>query len=99
MGVTAGRRVDREDPIWGGPSSFLSMVEERSPRGPTRTIELPEDLVRELAERIRGSSFESVDAFVTFVLARLTDEPSGTAFSEEDERHLKERLRSLGYID
>ena len=75
------------------------MGDARSPRGPTKSVELPEDLVQELAERIRGSSFESVDAFVTFVLSRLTEEPSGTAFSEDDERHLKERLRSLGYID
>ena len=71
----------------------------QSPRAPTKSIELPEDLVRDLEERIRGSSFESVDAFVTFVLSRLTEEHSGAAFSEDDERHLKERLRSLGYID
>jgi len=97
--VTAEKRARREDPIWEDPCSGPTMAEERSVRGPTRSIQLPEDLFRELTERIQGSSFESVDAFVTFVLARLTDEPSGTAFSEEDERQLKERLRSLGYID
>jgi Arc/MetJ-type ribon-helix-helix transcriptional regulator len=68
-------------------------------QGPVRSIELPEDLARALADRIKGSSFESVDAFVSFVLARLLEEPGDSAFSEEDERHLKERLRSLGYID
>ncbi len=52
-----------------------------------------------VSARIRGSSFESVDAFVTFVLARLIEGTSESAFSEEDERRLKERLRSLGYID
>jgi Arc/MetJ-type ribon-helix-helix transcriptional regulator len=64
-----------------------------------RSIQLPEDLVAAVAERIRGTSFESVDAFVAFVLARLTEERGEVAFSEEDERRLKERLRSLGYID
>lgn len=70
-----------------------------SPRGSTRSVQLPEEIVQAIAARIRGSSFDSVDAFVTFVLARLLEEPGEPAFSEEDERHLKERLRSLGYID
>ncbi len=65
----------------------------------TRSIELPQELVDAIAARIRGSSFKSVDAFVTFVLARLTEGASDSPFSEEDERRLKDRLRSLGYID
>ena len=67
--------------------------------GRTRTIELPEELVNAIASRLQGSAFESVDAFVAFVLARLLDRPGDSPFSEEDERFLRERLRSLGYID
>jgi hypothetical protein len=67
--------------------------------GGSRTIHISEDVARLLEERIKGSSFESVDAYVTFVLARLAEQTGETAFSEEDERLLKERLRSLGYID
>lgn len=66
---------------------------------PTRAVQLPEEVARALEERIRGSSFGSIDAFVTFVLARLLEQTGETAFSEEDEKALKERLRSLGYID
>ncbi|HTT14209.1 MAG TPA: CopG family transcriptional regulator [Thermoplasmata archaeon] len=66
---------------------------------PLRTVRIPEEVVRALERRMRGSSFESVDAFVAFVLARLAEEPGAGAFSAEDEQHLKERLRSLGYID
>jgi hypothetical protein len=66
---------------------------------PARPIRLPDDLVRAIEARIRGSSFDTVDAFVAFVLSRLLEEPGDPAFSEEDERQLKERLRSLGYID
>jgi Arc/MetJ-type ribon-helix-helix transcriptional regulator len=66
---------------------------------PTRVVRLPEAIARDVEERIRGSSFGSVDAFVTFVLARLLEQTGDTAFSEEDEKALKERLRSLGYID
>jgi Arc/MetJ-type ribon-helix-helix transcriptional regulator len=65
----------------------------------TRTIRLPEELARAIEGRIRGSGFASVDAFVEFVLARLLEQPGEGGFSEEDERTLKERLRSLGYID
>jgi len=75
------------------------MTERPPDDGPTRTIALPEEIVRAIETRIRGSSFETVDAFVAFVLARLIEASSESPFSEEDERHLKERLRSLGYID
>ena len=64
-----------------------------------RSVQLPEELVAALEDRFRGSAFDSVDAFIEFVLARLLDEPGSTGFSEEEERSLKERLRSLGYID
>ncbi|HTZ61188.1 MAG TPA: CopG family transcriptional regulator [Thermoplasmata archaeon] len=65
----------------------------------TRTIQIPEEVARDLERRIQGSSFGSIDAFVSFVLARLTDETHDAVFSEADEKALKERLRSLGYID
>jgi Arc/MetJ-type ribon-helix-helix transcriptional regulator len=64
-----------------------------------RDVRIPEEVARALEERIRGSSFGSIDAFITFVLARLLEQSGETTFSEEDEKALKERLRSLGYID
>ncbi len=64
-----------------------------------RTVHIPEETAVGLEARIRGSGFQSVDAFVAFVLARLLETPGEVPFSEEDERRLKERLRSLGYID
>ncbi len=66
---------------------------------PARTIQLPAELVEAIERRIQGSSFETADAFVAFVLARLLERTDPGAFSEEDERILRERLRSLGYID
>ncbi|MGI0130068.1 MAG: CopG family transcriptional regulator [Thermoplasmata archaeon] len=65
----------------------------------SHVVHLPEEVARAIEERIRGSSFGSVDEFVTFVLARLLEGSGETAFSEADEKALKERLRSLGYID
>jgi hypothetical protein len=66
---------------------------------PNRTVTIPEETAAALEARIRGTGFESIDAFVAFVLARLLETPGEVPFSEEDERKLKERLRSLGYID
>lgn len=60
---------------------------------------ISEELAQLIEQRIGQSGFVSIDAFVGFVLARLLDTPSDLPFSEEDERRLKERLRSLGYID
>jgi len=75
------------------------VAESPVPSPSMRTVQLPEELVAALAERVRGTSFDSVDAFIAFVLARLLDQPGATGFTEEEERSLRERLRSLGYID
>ena len=64
-----------------------------------RSLSIPEETAAGIEARIRGSGFRSVDAFVAFVLARLLERSGEVPFSEEDERRLKERLRSLGYID
>jgi hypothetical protein len=71
-----------------------------NPPGGVRAVRLPEEVVRALEERMKGSSFHSVDELIAFILGRLVDHaPGDTVFSEDDERELKERLRSLGYID
>ncbi len=67
--------------------------------GDERTVRLPEEIARALEDRMRGSSFASLDEFVSFILGRLLDRPGEGGFSPEDERVLRDRLRSLGYID
>ncbi len=84
-----------DEPMTGrAPSAGSSMASSDAV-----TVHLPPDLAEAIARRIAGTGFSSVDAFVAFVLARLLENPSTEPFSEEDERKLKERLRSLGYID
>ncbi|HXQ94055.1 MAG TPA: CopG family transcriptional regulator [Thermoplasmata archaeon] len=70
-----------------------------TPPAKRRTITIPEDVAQGIDERIRNTGFASTDAFVEFVLARLLESTGEIPFSAEDERRLKERLRSLGYID
>ncbi len=65
----------------------------------TRTVQIPEEVARAMEARIAGSGFRTVDEFVSFVLARLAEQPGSEPFSADDERSLRERLRSLGYID
>jgi hypothetical protein len=75
------------------------MTSPSAPSDATRTVKIPEDVARQLERKLTQTSFGSLDAFVSFILARLAESPSETPFSEEEERQLRERLRSLGYID
>ena len=65
----------------------------------SRSVKIPEEVARQLEKKLSHTSFASLDDFISFVLARLAESPSETPFSEEEERQLRERLRSLGYID
>jgi hypothetical protein len=69
------------------------------PSSEGKSIRIPIELADQLARRIEGSGFSTIDEFAAFVLARLLEEPATEPFSEEDERRVRERLRSLGYID
>ena len=75
------------------------MPSSNAPSEATRTVKIPEDVARQLERKLSQTSFGSLDAFVSFILARLAESPSETPFSEDEERQLRERLRSLGYID
>ena len=65
------------------------------------TISIPTPLANKIRERIKGTGFTSVSSYTTYVLRQIisTDEPREEAFSKEDEERIKERLRSLGYLD
>ncbi len=64
-----------------------------------RVVRIPEEVALRLERRLSRTSFPTLDEFVTYVLARVSDSPSDPPFSEAEERRLKEKLRSLGYID
>lgn len=67
----------------------------------TATIAIPKSVHDRIQERMKGSGFRSVDDFVAFVLARLLESPaqSGEPLSAQDEGRVRDRLKSLGYID
>jgi Arc/MetJ-type ribon-helix-helix transcriptional regulator len=63
-------------------------------------VEISEKIYVEIERRVKESSeFKSAEEYITFVLEEvLKDEEEETAFSEEDEEKVKERLRGLGYL-
>ena len=65
-----------------------------------KTLSIPEPLHRKVEEVIEGTGFNSVSAFVAYILRQIVTENEGSAtFSKEDEEKVKTRLRALGYIE
>ncbi len=68
------------------------------------TISIPSTLFKKLKARIKGTGFTSVSSYVIYVMREIiTDKEEGlqqrNPFTEEDEKRVKDRLRSLGYLD
>ena len=71
----------------------------------TTTISIPKPLFEKIKKRCEGTGFNSVSSFITYVMRQVlsnveSDENQPKkAFSEGDEKKVKERLRSLGYLE
>ena len=69
------------------------------------TVSIPITLFKKIQERIQETGFSSVSEYVTYVLREIFAEEEKThqkkeqAFSPEDEKRVKDRLRALGYLD
>ena len=65
-----------------------------------KTLSIPAPLHEKVTELIQGTGFHSVSAFVTFVLGQIvSEEKKQEPFDREMEERIKERLRSLGYLN
>ncbi len=67
------------------------------------TVSIPKQLAEKIEGRIEDTGFNSVSSYVTYVLrevlSSLEEEKKEEVFSKEEEEKVKERLRSLGYLD
>lgn len=64
------------------------------------TVSVPTSLYKKIEEKIQGTEFTSVPAYIVFVLNEvISDNEEREEFNEGDEIVIKERLKSLGYID
>ena len=72
----------------------MNMANETNPH---RDVRLPVHLYDAAEQLIKGTRFETVDAFVAFVLQELTSRDS-TKFEEQERKVIEARLRDLGYL-
>ncbi len=66
------------------------------------TISIPTPLAEKIKKRIKGTGFTSLSYYVTYVLREIISgekEGSEEAFTKEDEKKVRERLRALGYLE
>lgn len=64
------------------------------------TVSIPIFLFDKVKERIGRSGFPSVSAYVAYVLREiLSEKAENDPFTSADSEKVKNRLRSLGYID
>ena len=66
------------------------------------TVSIPKPLYEKIQGRIKDTGFTSVSDYVTYVLRQVIselEEDQEEPFTREDEEKVKERLRSLGYIE
>ncbi len=67
------------------------------------TVSIPVQLIEKIKEKIKGTGFTSVSAYVTYVLrevlSSLEMEEKKEVFTKDEEEKVKEKLRALGYLD
>lgn len=72
-------------------------------REETRTVELPERIVDRVEERVPRTEFDSAAEYITYVmeevLYRVEQETDDEDFEPVDEEEVKNRLKSLGYLN
>ncbi len=60
-------------------------------------VNIPKELFEKIVEKISGTSFASVEAYV---VSKLENEfPAEPVYTKEEEDLIRERLRRLGYIE
>lgn len=68
-------------------------------KGEKKTVFLPTELYSKIEERVKATDFGSVDEYVQFVLEEVVKEKEEErAFSEDEEKEVKKRLKDLGYL-
>ena len=66
------------------------------------TVSLPIPLIDKIKERIKGTGFNSVSSYVSFVLREIfssTDKSSNGIMNKKHREEIVNRLKKLGYLD
>jgi len=64
------------------------------------SISIPAELYEQIQRRVSLShgEFKDVEEYVEFVLREILKGESNSKYTTEEERQVKERLKSLGYL-
>lgn len=69
----------------------------------TKALDLGEELVSRVEGRLSRTEFDTVEAYVTYVLEEVLSQVEADTEDEDfqavDEAQVKDRLRSLGYLN
>lgn len=69
----------------------------------TEPVEIPADLLARIEERVSYTEFDSASEYIEYtmkeVLYHVEQETADEDFEEVDEQEVRDRLRSLGYLD
>lgn len=70
---------------------------------PTRSVELPERIVSRVENRLPRTEWNDPEEYITYVLEevlyRVEKETEDDDFEPVDEEEVKDRLKSLGYLN
>ena len=73
-----------------------------SQRGERRSLDLPGEVVDRVERRLPRTDFDTAEAYVTYVMREVlyhVESETDEEFEPVDEADVKDRLRSLGYLD
>jgi hypothetical protein len=71
-------------------------------RGDSRSLDLPAEIVERVERRLPRTDFDTPEAYVTYVMREVlyyVEEETDDEFEAVDEADVKDRLRSLGYLN
>ena len=62
-------------------------------------VNISDKTAEKLSERIKSTQFESLDDYVNYILEQVVKKLEGSGLTTADEEKVKQRLRSLGYLE
>lgn len=94
-------RLDDDNLVKG---EFSDMKNERNDRQSTKqekvTLELPEEIMKEIKRRIKDTEFKSSEEYLSYIIHEvLKGSSSRIVQNSKEEKKIKKKLRSLGYMD
>ncbi len=62
-------------------------------------VTMSKELYEKAVKKAEEAGFKDLNEFIVFLIEQVVEEGGEEVFSKEEEEEVKERLRSLGYID